>query len=990
MPTEQLEKAVLKQPESIGKASLNGNGVHKKTKTGKVAPAAKKNAVPVKKAATKNPTEKENTIAVKNISAKKENIKTAALKTKKEAQPLQTRFIFQLRFHTKYGQNLFITGNHPLFGNDDVNEALPMQYLSEEYWVASVDIEQKTIPATGITYNYVLRNEDGSFVFDSGSDKKIMPASSTLEETLIIDAWNHAGYFENAFFTEPFREVLLKDNYTNPAYKQPKNFTHQFIIKAPLLLKGETVCLIGSAKETGNWKTENALPMHCSKGADHFEIKLDLSKTNMPIVYKYGVYNVEEKKLIRYEDGNNRVLYHAHAAAQNKTTVINDGFVAMPANTWKGAGVSIPVFSLRSKNSWGAGEFNDLKLLVDWAKKTGLKLIQILPVNDTTATHTWIDSYPYSAISAFALHPMFLNLDDLASDKNKNILKEEKEERERLNALPAVDYEAVNKLKWKLLRKIYPLQKEETFSSDNYKKYFEENKHWLIPYSVFCFLRDEYKTADFNKWPENNSFNLQNAERVLAENNVSVSIHFFIQYHLHLQLQNATAYAHKNGIIVKGDIPIGVYRYGADAWQQPELYHIDMQAGAPPDDFAVKGQNWGFPTYNWQKMQQDNFAWWKQRFAQMKSYFDAFRIDHILGFFRIWSIPNHAVEGIMGHFEPALPLHINEFNEKNIWFDYYRCCKPFITEEILDKTFADQKEHIIHTFLTYDGFSNYQMKPGFGTQREIENYFNTIEDNEHNQWVKGCLYDLISNVILFEVEGSQGQQYHFRFNMESTLSFLHLEANTQNQLKELYINYFFRRQDDFWQQQAQQKLPALKRTTNMLVCGEDLGLVPACVPDVMNQLGILSLEIQRMPKQTEKEFFHPNDAPYLSVVTPSTHDMSTIRGWWEEDHSKTERFFHNVMGQWGNTPLVCEDWINKAILLQHLYSPAMWSIFQLQDIFGIDKNIRAVNPNEERINIPANPKHYWKYRMHISLEDLMESNEFNDELHGYIKAGGRG
>ena len=157
----------------------------------------------------------------------------------------------------------------------------------------------------------------------------------------------------------------------------------------------------------------------------------------------------------------------------------------------------------------------------------------------------------------------------------------------------------------------------------------------------------------------------------------------------------------------------------------------------------------------------------------------------------------------------------------------------------------------------------------------------------------------------------------------------------------------------------------------------------------MKQLGLLSLEIQRMPKDPTKEFFHPNDAPYLSVVTPSTHDMSTIRGWWEEDREKIQHFYNHELGQMGEAPMYCEAWINKAIVLQHLYSPAMWSIFQLQDILGMDEKVRRQNPADERINVPADPKHYWCYRMHLSLEKLLATEDFNKEFAGYIKASGR-
>jgi 4-alpha-glucanotransferase len=432
-----------------------------------------------------------------------------------------------------------------------------------------------------------------------------------------------------------------------------------------------------------------------------------------------------------------------------------------------------------------------------------------------------------------------------------------------------------------------------------------------------------------------------------------------------------------------------VYRYSCDAWVAPHLFNREEQAGAPPDDFAVRGQNWGFPTYNWKHMQEDGFAWWQQRFEQMSNYFDAFRIDHILGFFRIWSIPMHALQGVMGRFVPAIPVRITEFGEKSIWFDYHRYCKPFINDEILWQVFGDLAETVKTSFVTANGFDGYDLLPDFTTQRQVESYFAGQESTPENDRLREGLCDLISNVLLFEEEGAQGEAFHFRIGMEQTYSFRYLDAHTQIRLRELYVDYFYRRQDAFWQKEALHKLPQLKAATNMLICGEDLGMVPHCVPDVMKQLGILSLEIQRMPKNPATEFFHPNDAPYLSVVTPSTHDMSTIRGWWEEDRAKTQRFYNFVMGQWGEAPFFCEAWINRAIVLQHLYSPAMWSIFQLQDLLGMSEQLRRQNPHEERINIPAVPRHYWRYRMHLSLEDLLRQKEFNQELADYVTHCGR-
>ena len=464
----------------------------------------------------------------------------------------------------------------------------------------------------------------------------------------------------------------------------------------------------------------------------------------------------------------------------------------------------------------------------------------------------------------------------------------------------------------------------------------------------------------------------------------------FVQFQLHLQLKEAADYAHKKGIILKGDIPIGIYRYGCDAWTQPDLYNMCWQAGAPPDDFTAVGQNWGFPTYNWKKMQDDGFAWWRQRFEQMSEYFDAFRIDHILGFFRIWSIPTHAVQGIMGRFVPCLPVHINEFGENGIWFEHDRFCKPYITDEILSEVFGEENAGIVKSdFLLPNDRGGYDFQDDFQTQKQVEAYFAGLEQTPENENLKDGLYYLQSNVLFFEEEDSLGQHFHFRISMENTHTFRHLIPHVQERLRGLYINYFYRRQDDFWKKEAMHKLPQLKAATNMLVCGEDLGMVPHCVPDVMKQLGILSLEIQRMPKDPQKEFFHPADAPYLSVITPSTHDMSTIRAWWEENRERTQHFFNHVLEQWGDAPFYCESWINRAIVLQHLYSPAMWSIFQLQDILGMSDQLRREIPQEERINDPANPKNYWQYRMHLLLEDLIEEKAFNEELHGYVTNSGR-
>ena len=864
--------------------------------------------------------------------------------------------------------------------------AIPMIYINEEFWFAEIKVNKQQ--TSFFNYKYILKNENGEILSEHGEDRIISFSKNDIKEIRVIDTWNHAGDYENIYYTTPFINTLLKRKPVHSKSIAGKKATHIFKIKAPLLQQDECICLSGNCKPLGNWSTDH--PVLLTKEDNFWVGKIDLSDEIFPVAYKYAVWNKKKKKIIVFENGNNR-LVHGEKIKKN-ICILHDGFIHLPNNSWKGAGVAIPVFSLRSKKSFGVGEFTDLKLLADWAKTTGLKMIQILPVNDTTAANNWADSYPYAAISAFALHPLYINLEKIIGKKQYNRLKSLKKKQTALNALPDLDYEEVMKTKISVLKDIFSATTVDFFDTKEFKDFFIPNKHWLIPYAAFCYLRDINGTPDYSKWKYNTVYNKKQIEKLSARNSSTfreIAFYYFVQFHLHLQLKEAADYAHNKGVVLKGDIAIGVYRYGCDTWVEPGLFNMQWQAGAPPDDFAVKGQNWGFPTYNWKKMQENQFDWWRKRFEQMSNYFDAFRIDHILGFFRIWSIPEHAVEGNMGHFIPALPVSISEFGEKGIWFNQDRYCKPYITEEILNENFPDYAEKIKSTFLIQNEHDFFELKPEFDTQKKVASYFLEKEPDQENEKIKIALFDLISNVILIEDPAADGQQFHFRIEMENTSSFKKLSADQQHKLNELYINYFYRRQDDFWKKEAMRKLPCLKSATNMLICGEDLGMVPHCVPEVMKQLGILSLEIQRMPKKEAIEFLHPNDAPYLSVITPSTHDMSTIRGWWEEDKTKIANFYHSVLGQKGEPPFYCEAWINRAIILQHFYSPAMWSIFLLQDLLGIDEKIRKENPHDERINVPADPGHKWKYRMHLTLEELIKQKEFNEELKEYIHHSGR-
>ncbi len=598
------------------------------------------------------------------------------------------KFHFLVRFYTRPGQSLKICGDLPQLGNNDFDKAVRMNFLNDQFWQLQVEIPEVELEnKNSVTYRYIFQEDGQEPLIELKADRSIPLKGHSYPEIQLVDTWNNAGEFENVFFTSPFKKVLLPARKDPGAEKGFKNTTHLFRVKAPLLHSDETVCILGNTTSLHNWDVLKPIAME--KRGDWWEAKMNLTGTDFPITYKYLIVSKKSGSVRRFESGENRILFRP--AVKKRIVIVHDGFVYLPNSTWKGAGVAIPVFSLRTRKSFGCGEFSDLKLLADWASAIGLSLIQLLPVNDTISSHTWVDSYPYAAISAFALHPLYLNLEQVAGKKNLALLKPYRKKKESLNSLPEVDYESVVKIKLNLLEEFYPLLKEEIFASEDYTIFFNDNKYWLIPYAVFSFLRDKYGTADTSKWKGHALYDKKAIAKFSAPSQKhydKIAIHYFTQYHLHKQLKEAHEYANQKGIILKGDIPIGINRYGSDAWTEPGWYDMNVQAGAPPDDFAVKGQNWGFPTYNWTAMQADGYQWWKWRFEQMSNYFDAFRIDHILGFFRIWSIPFNAVEGILGRFVPAIPVHRNEFQERGIWFDYKRYCVPYINDYVLWELFG--------------------------------------------------------------------------------------------------------------------------------------------------------------------------------------------------------------------------------------------------------------------------------------------------------------
>ncbi len=882
---------------------------------------------------------------------------------------------FYVGFRSLHGQSLVVKIIAPSKNDVAQQIELPLQYLNESYWHLAVKASELGI-GDELTYSYIFRDSNNGEVKEFCKNSRVALKKIKQKKIDIIDEWKDEAAFENVFSSKPFATVFnkIKEKVKVADTKSP---THIFSVQADNLASGKAICLAGTGKKLGDWDTEKPLLLELKNGQWH--LRLNLAKEKFPLEYKLGVYDLRLHKM-DFEAGENRVL---PVPSEKESLSFLNHTIDTSKVRWRAAGVNIQLSSLKTAKSWGVGEFTDLNLFTDFTKAAGMRLIQLLPINDTTATHTNKDSYPYSAVSAFALHPIYLNVQKLATALGVQFSKEMLAEVALLNAKSSLQYEEVTALKKEAVEQLYNKDKASFKDDFDWFAFFDLNRHWLVPYAAYCYLRDKNQTADYNTWAQYASFDEDAIQELVSPENDfydEIAIHYYTQYHLHLQLKSAVDYAHKAGLVLKGDLPIGVGRYSADAWMYRSLFHMDMQAGAPPDAFATKGQNWSFPTYNWQKMAEDDYAWWRQRMEHMSNYFDAIRIDHVLGFFRIWAIPVQSIQGIMGKFVPAWPLHHDEFGSVGVPFSEDRFCEPYITDQILHDLFGEHSNFVREHFLQDNRF-----KESLNTQQKVAAFFAKHEEQKHLQ---PALFHLLSNIIAIRDE-ELPYNYHLRIGMHGTESYKALPYHEQQGLNRLYDEYFFNKQNSLWEKEGIEKLDALRRSTDMLICAEDLGMVPKMVEGVLANMQMLALEVQRMPKKENEKFSNPQKAPYPSVVTPSTHDMPAIREWWEEDRKTSQEFFNQQLGQHGNAPYYAEPWLCREIVQQHLNSPAMWAVFLIQDLLCMDDSLRIEDPKAERINNPANPDHYWNYRMHLPLEALLTTPGFILAIKTMVQDSGR-
>lgn len=896
------------------------------------------------------------------------------------------KLFFYLQYDTIFGQDLRlnIMGETTAKGDRaSENTVYAMTTVDGKMWQCEIELEKAP---KSINYFYSIdkwgKEERQEWQTVTHRLEMNVPNAS---EYKIYNRWTDIPY-DSFLYSSAFTDCVNRRHHEAvPTIKYEK--TLRLIVRAPQLRKGERLYVTGESLCLGNWHADRALKM-VEHNYNEWMVDMNVDAFDEAETELKFIATTDNGDVL-WETGYNRTLAIPEMAnGEVRVEEMDQAFFEICDR--KLAGTLIPVFSLRTRGSFGVGDFGDLKMMIDWVAETHQKVLQVLPINDTTSTHTWTDSYPYSCISIFAIHPQFADLRQLPAVADKEKAAAFEALREELNQLPQIDYERVNNAKIEYLRIIFEQEGGEVLKSAGFKAFLKESAHWLVPYAQYCHLRDTYGNVDFNTWKGHEVWHEKDRETLLnarTKEYKEVAFYYYVQYVLHVQMRAAHEYAMARGVILKGDIPIGVNRKGCDVWHEPHYFNLNLQAGAPPDSFSVNGQNWGFPTYNWARMLEDGCQWWLRRFQNMSKYFDAYRIDHVLGFFRIWATPTTCVHALQGQFSPSLAMTREEIESYGLHFQEKLFTTPFIARWVVDRVFGPHADAVVEKYLNHEHDDIFSLKPEYDTERKIEAAF-VGKDGADDVWVRDGLYALASDV-LFVRDINDSNKFHPRITAQLNFMYEALVDSDKEKFNRLYNNYYYRRNNNFWYNEAMKKLPVLVQATRMLVCAEDLGMVPDCVAWVMNELRILSLELQQMPKDPSVRFGELWKNPYRSVCTLSTHDMPTLRQWWDEDMERTQDYYNSQLYRSGAAPHPLPGWLAKEIVVNQLACPSMLCVLLLQDWFAIDEKLRFADANAERINIPANPRHYWRYRMHLNIEDLIANKEYNDNIKELIRQTGR-
>jgi len=652
-----------------------------------------------------------------------------------------------------------------------------------------------------------------------------------------------------------------------------------------------------------------------------------------------------------------------------------------PAVNKRLLGVAVPLGALRTKNGIGVGEFNDLCDFAVLCKKMKMGLIQILPVNDTG-----YESSPYASLTAFGLHPLYLRiegLDEFANADN-SVKKRIKAAREKFDKNKRFSHYEVLKEKLGICNVIYDANKADILKSakNGILSAWIGKNSWVKEYAVYRRLKHVNGEKSWKDWKEYSSVTPEDITKLWNDDALREEHIFWVwlQQALDCQFSKAAEKIAEAGIVLEGDLPILMNEDSCDVWAHPEIFNQELSAGAPPDMYSPDGQNWGFPIYNWEAQEADNFKWWKLRLSVAEKYYSAYRIDHVLGFFRIWASSHRDHSSALGRFVPSVPVTSGDL--KRLGFDKSRVrwvSKPHIpTGEIWDALKNNWGGPCTNTEVALEADKVFSKALERVNSEELWLFKKSIKGEKdidalalHPAAGKYLMAKWKDRLFFEHDKGKFSPVWLYK----NTKAYASLSENEKRALEEL-LEKRNKKSEKIWMSLGMKLLSVLVESSGMLPCAEDLGAVPSCVPKVLSKLKILGLCVVRWfcdNKAAGEPFIPFEKYPQLSVCTLAVHDTSTVREWWEKEADQKK--FSGFLGV-PSLPKIYNPGTAKVILSKTASARSRFRVFQIQDLLHLSNNWYSANPADERVNVPGTVSDFnWTYRLPATINEIAKDKE---------------
>jgi len=833
--------------------------------------------------------------------------------------------------------------------------------------------------------NDVRFEKDAQISWEVGPNKKLKLEGNEKRSYTVTTSdlfQDSIDTLESIFYKKPFRDIVYFHSFDPQSCliksSLSGNVVVHFRIMALQVPKQFMLYITGSSQFFGNWtRFEPLRPID----ELYWEFSFEIPSSIPMFEYKYLMIDPSNHN-IYWEHRPNRFFRFP----QNNTQIylIHDWLFKQPANRFHGAGITISLYSIHSHQSFmGIGELYDLKLLIDWAVLANMSLIQLLPIMDIFYSNTDHLSHSNIPISAFAINPLYLTLRNIGGY-------------EGIRSINRGDPVSVRKIKMDCLKSIFSKQDINQLRSDPmFIKYINDNQYWIHSYSMWCAIRDEcLENGKDVEWPV---FNAQMNSCVLDSNDSSLTIgclfNAWVQYQCHIQLMEISSYAKENGIVLSCIMTIGQRKNSADIWTHPEFFDLNNTIGAPPDIFSFHGQNWGYPSWNWEEMKKDGYQWLREQMSFRERYFQACQFDHPLGFFRCWAIPTDTENPLFGHFVPSNPIDIKDLQDLQIR-DIARLCRPlFPISDVLSFALPEPvKEKIINLLAVCEG-GIWKFRSKYTTDTSIKEVIKQLTEGLDE--VQKLQYNLAEKILLSHFESvclipdreQPHKKYYPRFSMTDSTVFRSLPERDAQVLYKLFVDFYYRINLQLWHEQGQHKLSVLA-SSSMQFFGYDLGASLNDEEKILHRVGICSYRVQRVPRESIQRFDGTNNFPYMSVCSPTPHDLPHLTLWWRQEQADAQLFYHQFLKKGDVAPLILTPDIASGIIQLHLSSDSMWCMFVFDDLLSIESEFDSVISNLW-INDPSCDNKF-RYRMKLSLNDLLAHKEWIKNLSKLIENSHRG